>query len=269
MKCSMVHGCAPEYLCNLIPPQLHDLHNYNTRRASNTQTVYSRTSFYRNSFLPSRKFVCYLKSSIIRRQREGYQWGYSYQDVQWSWHEYHYINDILTVSGTCSRHNRIDRGLNQWYFGDISGRLNYCKINDILVGIFPLIPFSLVTNYWALKITNKFSKLSITLFWSVDDLILCFWESVIFWRYKWSFKLLQDKRSLAWRTCPLLLPVLKYDGILNALRFKNRFNVYWIKHKVIKFHEMFHGCAPEYLCNIVPPQLHDLQNYNTRRASNT
>jgi hypothetical protein len=32
--------------------QLHDLHNYNTRRASNTQIVYSRTPFYRNSFLP-------------------------------------------------------------------------------------------------------------------------------------------------------------------------------------------------------------------------
>jgi hypothetical protein len=44
----LFHGCAPEYLCNLVPPQLHDLHNYNTRRASNTQTVYSRTSFYRN-----------------------------------------------------------------------------------------------------------------------------------------------------------------------------------------------------------------------------
>ena len=42
-----------EYLCNLVPPQPHDLYNYNTRRASNTQTVYSRTSFYRNSFLPS------------------------------------------------------------------------------------------------------------------------------------------------------------------------------------------------------------------------
>jgi hypothetical protein len=48
----MFHGCAPEYLCNLVPPQPHDLHNNNTRRASNTQIVYSRTSFYRNSFLP-------------------------------------------------------------------------------------------------------------------------------------------------------------------------------------------------------------------------
>ena len=40
------------------------------------------------------------------------------------------------------------------------------------------------------------------------------------------------------------------------------------KHKIIKFHEMFHGQTPQYLSNIVPQQLFRVHDYNTRRANN-
>ncbi|CAC5380580.1 unnamed protein product [Mytilus coruscus] len=49
----MFHDQAPDYLCSLVPQQLYQVYNYNTRRAFNVQNMNCRTSFYQNSFLPS------------------------------------------------------------------------------------------------------------------------------------------------------------------------------------------------------------------------
>lgn len=35
------------------------------------------------------------------------------------------------------------------------------------------------------------------------------------------------------------------------------------KHKILKFHEMFHHQTPDYLCRLVPRQLSEVHNYNT------
>ena len=40
------------------------------------------------------------------------------------------------------------------------------------------------------------------------------------------------------------------------------------KHKLIKFHEMVHKHAPEYLCSLIPPTLSETHQYNTRRTHN-
>ena len=49
----MVHSQTLEYISELVPQQLNQLHNYNTRRNNNIQTINCRTSYYKNSFLPS------------------------------------------------------------------------------------------------------------------------------------------------------------------------------------------------------------------------
>ena len=41
------------------------------------------------------------------------------------------------------------------------------------------------------------------------------------------------------------------------------------KHKLIKFHEMYHKVAPEYLSSLVPPQISETHQCNTRRSENT
>ena len=48
----MFHRKSPEYLQALIPRQLNEVHNYNTRRSNNIQNIHCRTSFYQGSFLP-------------------------------------------------------------------------------------------------------------------------------------------------------------------------------------------------------------------------
>ena len=49
----MVHSHTPEYISELVPQKLNQLHNYNTRRNNNIQTINCRTSFYKNPFLSS------------------------------------------------------------------------------------------------------------------------------------------------------------------------------------------------------------------------
>jgi len=49
----MFHHHTPEYLSNIVPQQLSEVHNYNTRRANDIQNLHCRTSYYKNSFLPS------------------------------------------------------------------------------------------------------------------------------------------------------------------------------------------------------------------------
>lgn len=49
----IVHGRTPDYLNTIIPPQLRQVHQYNTRGGDNIQAVRCRTSYYQNSFLPS------------------------------------------------------------------------------------------------------------------------------------------------------------------------------------------------------------------------
>jgi hypothetical protein len=39
------------------------------------------------------------------------------------------------------------------------------------------------------------------------------------------------------------------------------------KHKILKFHEMFHEKGPEYLNQMVPQQFFEVHNYNTRRTN--
>lgn len=48
----MVHGDTPEYLSNIVPCQVSDLHDHRTRQTENIQTIRCRTSYYQNSFLP-------------------------------------------------------------------------------------------------------------------------------------------------------------------------------------------------------------------------
>ena len=40
-------------------------------------------------------------------------------------------------------------------------------------------------------------------------------------------------------------------------------------HKLIKFHEMFHKDAPNYLNSLVPPRISETHQHNTRRSNNT
>ena len=37
----------------MVPQQIFEVHNYNTRRTNDTQNVNCRTSYFQNSFLPS------------------------------------------------------------------------------------------------------------------------------------------------------------------------------------------------------------------------
>jgi hypothetical protein len=49
----MFHEKGPEYLNQMVPQQIFEVHNYNTRRTNDTQNVNCRTSCYKNSFLTS------------------------------------------------------------------------------------------------------------------------------------------------------------------------------------------------------------------------
>ena len=49
----MFNNLSPLYLCSLIPPTVDTQTSYNLRNAHNIRTIYSRTTRYFNSFLPS------------------------------------------------------------------------------------------------------------------------------------------------------------------------------------------------------------------------
>ena len=49
----MFHKNTPEYLSRLVPRQLFEVHEYNTRRTRDIEHINCRTTFYKNSFLPS------------------------------------------------------------------------------------------------------------------------------------------------------------------------------------------------------------------------
>ena len=49
----MVKGFAPIYLGDLVPQLNSDISNYNLRNSTNLYSITCRTSFYKNSFLPS------------------------------------------------------------------------------------------------------------------------------------------------------------------------------------------------------------------------
>ena len=49
----MVYNITPQYLSNLVPPLVQNVSRYNLRNENNLQTIYSRTTQYSNSFLPS------------------------------------------------------------------------------------------------------------------------------------------------------------------------------------------------------------------------
>ena len=48
----MFHKKGPEYLNQMVPQQIFEVHNYNTRRTNDTQNVNCRASYYKHSFLP-------------------------------------------------------------------------------------------------------------------------------------------------------------------------------------------------------------------------
>jgi hypothetical protein len=48
----MFHEKGPEYLNQMVPQQIFEVHNYNTRRTNDTQNVNCRTLYYKNSFPP-------------------------------------------------------------------------------------------------------------------------------------------------------------------------------------------------------------------------
>lgn len=49
----MYNRSTPAYLSDLVPPLVNNSSRYNLRNANDTETVYSRTNLYYNSFLPS------------------------------------------------------------------------------------------------------------------------------------------------------------------------------------------------------------------------
>jgi hypothetical protein len=52
----MFHKDAPDYLNSLVPPQISETHQHNTRRSNNTVYLNCRTFNYQNSFLPQLNF---------------------------------------------------------------------------------------------------------------------------------------------------------------------------------------------------------------------
>jgi hypothetical protein len=48
----MFHKKGPKYLNQMVPQQIFEVHNYNTRRTNDTQNVNCRASYYKHSFLP-------------------------------------------------------------------------------------------------------------------------------------------------------------------------------------------------------------------------
>jgi hypothetical protein len=49
----MLHGLAPQYLCDLVPNNVGSTTSYNLRNNDHIQSVHSRTRLYQYSFLPS------------------------------------------------------------------------------------------------------------------------------------------------------------------------------------------------------------------------
>ena len=49
----IVNSIAPNYLNNMLPDQLHNIHAYNTRNSNDFQHPFVRTTFYSSYFLPA------------------------------------------------------------------------------------------------------------------------------------------------------------------------------------------------------------------------
>jgi hypothetical protein len=49
----MFHNDAPEYFNSLVPPQISENNQHNTRRSNDTVYLNCRTFYYQNYFLPS------------------------------------------------------------------------------------------------------------------------------------------------------------------------------------------------------------------------
>ena len=49
----MFHNDAPDYFNSLVPPQISETNQHNTRRSNNTVYLNCRTFYYQNYFLPS------------------------------------------------------------------------------------------------------------------------------------------------------------------------------------------------------------------------
>ena len=48
-----MHGLAPDYLRDVLPPLVHEITSYNLRNANHIQTLSSNTNLFYNSFFPS------------------------------------------------------------------------------------------------------------------------------------------------------------------------------------------------------------------------
>ena len=48
-----MNGLAPDYLRDLVPPQVHGTSNYNLRNSDSIRTIQANTNLFYNSFLPS------------------------------------------------------------------------------------------------------------------------------------------------------------------------------------------------------------------------
>ncbi len=66
MLYKMKNGLVPQYLSDLLPQQVGNTTHIRLRNADNLQVPYARTSFYKNSFLPSTVRLCNALDSHIR-----------------------------------------------------------------------------------------------------------------------------------------------------------------------------------------------------------
>lgn len=48
----IIHGLTPNYLSDILPNRIHELHDHNTRQAQNVANLQARTTFYNKSFFP-------------------------------------------------------------------------------------------------------------------------------------------------------------------------------------------------------------------------
>ena len=58
----ILHGLAPDYLCDLLPPLVQDTTSYNLRNSDNIQNYRARSNLFLSSFLPSTIRACHLLS---------------------------------------------------------------------------------------------------------------------------------------------------------------------------------------------------------------
>ena len=49
----ILHGLAPDYLSDLVPPLVQDTTSYNLRNSDHIQNIYANTNLFRDSFLPA------------------------------------------------------------------------------------------------------------------------------------------------------------------------------------------------------------------------